>query len=105
MISLSNVSDDRMRACKSGAWYDANGQRALANNSAVYDGKPDFHVFQNEMKALYESFSGERGIFNRGGAQKKIAEYGKRDPEHDFGANPCAEILLDHSRCVICQRL
>ena len=94
MISLSNVSDDRMRACKSGAWYDANGQRALANNSAVYDGKPDFHVFQNEMKALYESYSGERGIFNRGGAQKKIAEYGKRDPEHDFGANPCAEILL-----------
>lgn len=94
MISLSNVSDDRMRACKSGAWYDANGQRALANNSAVYDGKPDFHVFQSEMKALYESYSGERGIFNRGGAQKKIAEYGKRDPEHDFGANPCAEILL-----------
>ena len=94
MISLSNVSDDRMRACKSGAWYDANGQRALANNSAVYDGKPDFHVFQNEMKSLYESYSGERGVFNRGGAQKKIAEYGKRDPEHDFGANPCAEILL-----------
>ena len=94
MISLSNVSDDRMRACKSGAWYDANGQRALANNSAVYDGKPDFHVFQAEMKALYESFSGERGVFNRGGAQKKIAEYGKRDPDYDFGANPCAEILL-----------
>jgi ribonucleoside-diphosphate reductase alpha chain len=94
MISLSNVSDDRMRACKSGAWYDANGQRALANNSAVYDGKPDFHVFQNEMKSLYESYSGERGVFNRGGAQKKIAEYGKRDPDHDFGANPCAEILL-----------
>ena len=94
MISLSNVSDDRMRACKSGAWYDANGQRALANNSAVYDGKPDFHVFQTEMKSLYESYSGERGVFNRGGAQKKIAEYGKRDPEHDFGANPCAEILL-----------
>lgn len=94
MISLSNVSDDRMRSCKSGAWYDANGQRALANNSAVYDGKPDFHVFQNEMKALYESFSGERGVFNRGGAIKKIEEHGRRDPNHEWGGNPCLEILL-----------
>lgn len=99
MISLSNVSDDRMRACKSGAWYDANGQRALANNSAVYDNRPDFHVLQNELKSLYESFSGERGLFNRGGAKKKIAEYGKRDPEHDFGVNPCAEIILRPHQC------
>jgi ribonucleoside-diphosphate reductase alpha chain len=94
MISLSNVSDDRMRMAKSGAWYDQHGHRALANNSAVYDDRPDFHVFQNEMKSLYESYSGERGIFNRGGAKKKIEAHGRRDPNHDFGANPCAEILL-----------
>ena len=93
-LSLSNVSDDRMRLAKSGAWYDAHGNRALANNSAAYTEKPDFAVFQNEMKSLYESYSGERGIFNREGIQKKIAEHGRRDPDQDFGCNPCAEIAL-----------
>ena len=100
MISLSNVSDDRMRVAKSGAWYDHHGYRALANNSAVYDGRPEFHVLQQELKALYDSYSGERGLMNRGGAQKKVAAYGKRDPDHDFGVNPCAEILLrPHQMC------
>lgn len=94
MISLSNVSDDRMRVAKSGAWYDAHGQRALANNSAAYTEKPDFQVFQSEMKALYESFSGERGIFFREGARKKLAEYGRRDPDHEWGGNPCLEVIL-----------
>jgi ribonucleoside-diphosphate reductase alpha chain len=94
MISLSNVSDDRMRVAKSGAWYDAHGQRALANNSAAYTEKPDFQVFQSEMKALYESFSGERGIFNREGCHKKIEAYGKRDPNHEWGGNPCLEVTL-----------
>ena len=93
-ISLSNVSDDRMRMAKSGAWYDANGQRALSNNSAAYTEKPDFAVFQSEMKALYESYSGERGIFNREGIQKKIAAHGRRDADQEFGCNPCAEIAL-----------
>ena len=100
MISLSNVSDDRMRMAKSGAWYVEHPNRALANNSAVYDGRPEFHVLQSELKSLYESFSGERGLMNRGGAQRKIEAYGKRDPNHDFGVNPCAEILLrPHQMC------
>jgi ribonucleoside-diphosphate reductase alpha chain len=94
MLSLSNVSDDRMRLAKSGAWYDAHGNRALANNSAAYTEKPEFAVFQQEMKSLYESYSGERGIFNRQGIQKKIAEHGRRDPDQEFGCNPCAEIAL-----------
>ena len=93
-LSLSNVSDDRMRLAKSGAWYDAHGNRALANNSAAYTEKPDFAVFQAEMKALYESYSGERGIFNREGIQKKVREHGRRDPDQEFGCNPCAEIAL-----------
>ena len=85
MISLSNVSDDRMRLAKSGAMVRAHGQRSLANNSACTTQKPDFQVFQAEMKALYESFSGERGIFNREGCHKKIEQYGKRDPNHEWG--------------------
>ena len=106
MISLSNVSDDRMRMAKSGAWYDAHGNRALANNSAVYDGRPEFHVLQSELKSLYESFSGERGLMNRGGAQRKLEAYGKRDPNHDFGVNPCAEIILrPHQMCNLSELL
>jgi ribonucleoside-triphosphate reductase (thioredoxin) len=93
-ISLSNVSDDRMRNAKSGQWWDHNPQRALANNSAVYTDKPDFQVFQTEMASLYASFSGERGIFNREAIQKKIAKHGRRDPDQEFGCNPCAEIAL-----------
>ena len=94
LISLSNLSDDRMRKAKMGAWYQEHGHRALANNSAAYTEKPDFAVFQEEMKSLYESFSGERGIFNREGAQKRVSKYDKRDPNHSFGVNPCAEIIL-----------
>ena len=71
-----------------------HGNRALANNSAAYTEKPDFKVFQSEMKALYESYSGERGVFNREGCHKKIAAYGKRDPDHEWGGNPCLEVTL-----------
>jgi ribonucleoside-diphosphate reductase alpha chain len=94
MISLGNVSDDRHRSLKTGEWWKHDPQRALANNSAVYTEKPDFGVFQTELKSLYDSYSGERGIFNREGAKKKIEALGVRDPDHDFGCNPCAEILL-----------
>tara|TARA_R110000772_G_scaffold7665_2_gene25847 strand:+ start:2144 stop:4030 length:1887 start_codon:yes stop_codon:yes gene_type:complete len=94
MISLSNVSDDRMRKAKSGQWWTDHGQRALANNSAAYTERPDFQVFQDEMRSLYDSFSGERGIFNREAAKLKTAKYGRRDPSQIMGVNPCAEILL-----------
>ena len=94
MISLSNLSDDRMRKAKTGAWYNEHGNRAMANNSAAYTEKPDMTVFQDEMTSLYQSFSGERGIFNREAAQAKSAKYGKRDSGHDFGGNPCLEIIL-----------
>ena len=94
MISLSNVSDDRMRKAKSGQWWMENGHRALSNNSAAYTERPDFQVLQEELKSLYDSFSGERGIFNREAAQKKAAKNGRRDAEQSFGVNPCAEILL-----------
>ena len=94
MISLSNVSDDRMRKAKSGQWWMENGHRALSNNSAAYTERPDFQVLQEELKSLYDSFSGERGIFNREAAQKKAAKNGRRDADQSFGVNPCAEILL-----------
>lgn len=98
LISLSSPTSDRMQAAKSGAWYNGNGQRALANNSACYDSKPDFSFYMNEMKALYESYSGERGIFSREAAQKIAAKNGRRDPNHSFGCNPCSEILLRPSQ-------
>lgn len=94
MISLSNLSDDRMRHAKSGAWWEQNGQRALANNSACYTERPDVGIFMQEWLALYESKSGERGIFNREAAQKIAAKNGRRDSERDFGTNPCSEIIL-----------
>ena len=94
LISLSNLSDDRMRVAKSGQWWIDNGQRALANNSACYTEKPDIGIFMDEWKALYDSKSGERGIFNRE-SPKKIAEKNeRRDVGHDFGTNPCSEIIL-----------
>ena len=94
LISLSNLSDDRMRVAKSGQWWNDNGQRALANNSACYTEKPDVGIFMDEWKALYDSKSGERGIFNRESA-KRIAEKNKRrDVGYDFGTNPCSEIIL-----------
>lgn len=92
-ISLGNLSDDRHRRLKSGDWWVHTGHRAMANNSAVYDGPVDFVTFQHEMLSMYESFSGERGIFNRVAAQKKAAKIG-RDPEIAYGVNPCAEIIL-----------
>lgn len=95
MISLSNLSDDRMRNAKNGQWWIENDQRRLANNSAVYTEKPEMGTFMKEWFTLYESRSGERGIFNRDGARKHSAKYGRRKWENiDFGTNPCGEILL-----------
>ncbi len=94
MISLSNLSDDRMRHAKSGAWWENNPQRALANNSVAYSEKPDSLSFMREWMSLMESGSGERGVFNREASKKQAAKYGRRDPEWDFGTNPCSEIIL-----------
>lgn len=94
LISLSNLSDDRMRLAKSGAWWEQNVQRALANNSAVYSDKPDIGIFMKEWLSLYESKSGERGIFNREAANKRIPERRKEFGYIDFGTNPCGEIIL-----------
>ena len=94
LISLSNLSDDRMRAAKSGQWWVDNKQRALSNNSAAYTEKPDVGIFMDEWKALYDSKSGERGIFNRESAQKIVAKNGRREADHEFGTNPCSEIIL-----------
>ena len=95
LISLSNVSDDRMRAAKSGQWWTTEPQRALANNSACYTEKPDIGVFMDEWKSLYESKSGERGIFNRESAIKIAEQNGRRNTtDYDFGTNPCSEIIL-----------
>ena len=94
LISLSNLSDDRMRHAKSGQWWNENGQRALANNSACYSEKPDIGIFMDEWKALYESKSGERGIFNRESAVRAAEKNGRRDTSFEFGTNPCSEIIL-----------
>jgi len=94
LISLSNLSDDRMRIAKSGQWWNDNGQRALANNSAAYTEKPDIGIFMDEWKALYDSKSGERGIFNRESAKRIAEKNGRRNADYDFGTNPCSEIIL-----------
>ena len=94
LISLSNLSDQRMSKAKSGQWWIDQGQRRLANNSVAYTEKPDFEAFLQEMKNLYESKSGERGLFSRVAAQKIAARNGRRDAEQDFGTNPCSEIIL-----------
>tara|TARA_B100000287_G_scaffold435220_1_gene502476 strand:+ start:3753 stop:5669 length:1917 start_codon:yes stop_codon:yes gene_type:complete len=95
LISLSNLSDDRMRHAKAGQWWEQQGQRALANNSAAYTEKPDMGVFMDEWKALYDSKSGERGIFNRASATEQAARNGRRVTEgHEYGTNPCSEIIL-----------
>ena len=83
-----------MRHAKSGQWWEQNGQRALANNSACYSEKPDIGIFMDEWKALYDSKSGERGIFNRASAVNMAAKNGRRDTEYQFGTNPCSEIIL-----------
>ena len=92
MISLSNLSDGRMAKAKSGMWWEMNGQRALANNSVVYTDKPDVGAFMQEWQTIYESKSGERGIFNRQAAVNMMPE--RRDSDHSFGCNPCSEIVL-----------
>lgn len=94
MISLSNLSDDRMRHAKSGAWWETAAHRALANNSVCYTEKPDVGSFMREWLALYDSKSGERGIFSRVAAKRVVEMNGRRDSSHDFGTNPCSEIIL-----------
>ena len=94
LFSASNLSDDRMRHAKSGRWWESNVQRALANNFACYTERPDMGIFMEEWKSLYESKSGERGIFNREAAKEQAAKNGRRDPDHEFGTNPCSEIIL-----------
>lgn len=94
LISLSNLSDDRMRVAKSGQWWNTDPQRALANNSAVYTERPQAELFMKEWLALIESKSGERGIFNREAAIKKAISGERRDPSKIVGTNPCAEITL-----------
>jgi len=95
LISLSNLTDERMRDAKSGAWWNENPQRALANNSVAYKEKPEIGIFMDEWVALYKSKSGERGIFNRSAAQKTVSKLGeRRDSSYEFGTNPCSEIIL-----------
>ena len=92
MISLSNLTDQRMATAKSGQWYLMDGQRALANNSIAFTEKPDVGAFMREWNTIYDSKSGERGLFNREAAKKLSPE--RRDTDHDFGTNPCSEIVL-----------
>lgn len=95
LISLSNLSDDRMRSAKSGEWWKDNPQRALANNSVAYTEKPEIGRFMKEWISLYESKSGERGMFNRKGAQDHVRKNcSNRNPNQDFSTNPCSEIIL-----------
>ena len=94
LISLSNFSDQRMASAKHGAWYESDKQRALANNSTCFTERPDYGNFIKEWVNIYESKSGERGIFNRVAAQRKADLTGRRDSAHEFGTNPCSEIIL-----------
>ena len=94
MISLSNLSDDRMRHAKSGQWWETAAHRALANNSVSYTEKPDMETYMREWQALVESKSGERGVYNRQAAKNQAKKFGRRDPDHEFGTNPCSEIIL-----------
>ena len=94
MISLSNLSDDRMRHAKSGQWWETAPWRRLANNSVGYTEKPDMETFMREWQALVESKSGERGVFNRQASKVQAAKNGRRDPDYEFGTNPCSEIIL-----------
>ena len=89
MISLSDLSDHKMATAKAGNWWDTNGQRALANNSATYVSKPDVGEFMREWVSIYESHSGERGIFNREASEKQVAKNGRRETGHEWGTNPC----------------
>ena len=107
MISLSDLDDERIRHAKSGPWWETAPHRALANNSAVYSETPTVGKFMEEWLSLYNSHSGERGIFNREAARKTVEKYGHRDPNYEFGTNPCSEIILrpyqfcNLSECVV----
>lgn len=95
LISLSNLTDEKMRDAKVGQWWEANPQRALSNNSVAYKEKPDIGIFMEEWVSLYKSKSGERGIFNRDACKKTVAKLGdRRDPNYEWGTNPCSEIIL-----------
>jgi ribonucleoside-triphosphate reductase len=94
MISLSDLSNEEMRYAKHGAWWEQNAQRGLSNNSAVYLGRPTVGEFLREWKSLYDSKSGERGIFNRQASSRQASRNGRRDTAFDFGTNPCSEIIL-----------
>ncbi len=95
LISLSDLNDERMRNAKVGQWWVIDPQRALANNSAVYQERPEIGTFMDEWVSLYKSKSGERGIFNRDASKRQVAKLGdRRDPNYDFGTNPCSEIIL-----------
>ena len=107
MISLSDLDDERIRHAKAGPWWETAPHRALANNSAVYNETPTVGKFMEEWLSLYNSHSGERGIFNREAAKKTVEKYGHRDPSYEFGTNPCSEIILrpyqfcNLSECVV----
>ena len=94
LISLSNLNDDQMAHAKSGKWYDYEPQRALANNSVAYKNKPEMGTFMREWLSLYDSKSGERGMFNREAADKQVGRNGRREQGHMWGTNPCSEIIL-----------
>ena len=94
LISLSNLTDERMRSAKTGQWWIDTPEMALSNNSVCYTEKPDIGIFMKEWLSLYESKSGERGIFNREAAIKQVESIGRRDSDHLFGCNPCSEIIL-----------
>jgi len=94
LISLSNLTDKRMRDAKSGAWYNDHPYRGLANNSVAYTERPDSETFMEEWLALVKSKSGERGIFNRVASQAQAGKWGRRDPLLSYGTNPCSEIIL-----------
>ena len=94
LISLSNLNDDQMAHAKTGQWWENEGQRALANNSVSYKGKPSMETYMREWLALYESKSGERGMFNRQAADDQVAKNGRRQTGHMWGTNPCSEIIL-----------
>ena len=101
MISLSDLNDREMRDAKSGEWYRVESQRALSNNSAVYQNKPEnIGVFMEEWLSLYKSGSGERGIFNRQASKTVASRNKRRDTDFEFGTNPCSEIILrPHQVC------
>lgn len=94
LISLSNLTDRRMREAKMGAWYNENPHRGLANNSVAYTERPDTETFMEEWLSLVKSKSGERGIFNRVASQRQAAKWGRRGATESYGTNPCSEIIL-----------